>query len=727
MTSDKLTFSSEVMVVDVVVDPDLILLEAPTNISYPTTTMVSHGVYAASTSAPVLVGLLPWSHPGDGFDVAGALTAAAVDGKVLTADDVAALRGSMLGALLSQGAAMVAIEQAWLERQGLVVSGSDAASGTVYVHADAAAVAMLEASQRYRAIERMTPLESDCGIEAFDGSYSELAEDFVDGIELASLIQTQQFYDAGVFGEGSVFALAESGAATVFRNHPGLKDGSGVGRFVNCPNAATSPCSNVQPPRANRIPHATAVASVLLGDITLGQDTLTPETDPTRRAQRSGVARRARGFGFAFNVTDVVPPAPGQPTGLQTSVDQLLLRLGQPDTDTITMVSHSASNKDLFCTGTDVVSQQFNRLFEAGLAVFNSTSNDAESGAGCDVGAPGSALGVFAVNQNVYDVDRSPVLAGQSATGGADDGRSIVAMTAPTPIRYPYAHFNSPIRFIPNTDPRTVLVGGTLYGFDPDNLGEVPVVGGFCCSSAATPVVAGAAGVLRSWWLDRAVPLGLNPAQIDNPGVLYALMLLMGDGRNTPETAPAPTFDPIGYDPRWGAGALRMRMLEADGLDWPWGWDVGSVCVGTGDVVTVPIAEQPLSADVDVLKAVTWTYRQGHAYDGIVPNVDLHLVRGEPNPVGIGWPLYPLSFVADIAQDVVPPSPDVERDNKRRVGVSNAGGFAWRLRIVGERMGSGTWGNCGAGKKRVWYAWMYEDSDRELNDVPECVPPEWTP
>jgi hypothetical protein len=119
----------------------------------------------------------------------------------------------------------------------------------------------------------------------------------VTGYEAEDLFQSTQFYDRGYSGDDLIGQI-EGGAATIYNHHPGLKDGSGVRRVANC-FWLDPACIWIYP--ASGEPHATAVASVLLGDITAGQDSAISSVGTARR-ERSGVARTS-------DVTGVVPGA----------------------------------------------------------------------------------------------------------------------------------------------------------------------------------------------------------------------------------------------------------------------------------------------------------------------------------------------------------------------------------------------------------------------------------
>src|SRR5262245_1277602 len=90
-----------------------------------------------------------------------------------------------------------------------------------------------------------------------------------------------------------------------------------------------------------------------------------------------------------------------------------------------------------------------------------------------------------------------------------------------------------------------------------------PQPGNFCCTSGAVAVMSGAAQVYLEYYQDD---IGLIA---DNPGLLYANLLLWGDLTGGPSSV---------YDNLWGAGKLRLRA-PVGGLDGPAAWSDGSTCI----------------------------------------------------------------------------------------------------------------------------------------------------
>jgi hypothetical protein len=178
---------------------------------------------------------------------------------------------------------------------------------------------------------------------------------------------------------------------------------------------------------------------------------------------------------------------------------------------------------------------------------------------------------------------------------------------------------------------------------------------------------------------------------IDNPGLLAADLLLMGD--RTTDTASRAT---AGFDNLYGAGRLRARRFDAAGMDAPWGFSNGYVCIDDGAVYTIDINNgAALSTDVDSFQAVLWWYDSRHESDGTLDDIDLRLKTTAGSTLRSSLSL----------------------DNKERVYHDGAGGQAVKLEIVGYRATADNMG-CGTDSMKVYYAYFYEDSDRDDVDGP---------
>lgn len=512
---------------------------------------------------------------------------------------------------------------------------------------------------------------------------SETDGDLIDGEELEELLQMGAFYDAGFFGDGVLVGMSEPDASDVCREHIGFINSSLGDRWENC---SWFTCTNTHPSSGDD--HATAVASVLIGDITLGQD---PDyaASSVEALRRSGVARGASGFG--------VP---------SWDASYAINKLTDPNRG-IDLITRSASdpNEDVFCQGTSAQSLDWDAVYESGFAVFNSTGNRGSAFApDCSVNAPASAMGVFSVSQYTFDANGLPEMlpaAGEASRGGTvaeGRGRTIVDLAAPTPFEMPYPHYDRPL----------ILEQGfpvpTYYRADWDDDGFVGIgdnngiQGAFGDSSMATPAVAAAAAVFKGWYRDTRSTL------INSPGVLYANMLLMGD--RTKEASTGFGVDSE-YDSMWGAGKLQMRFphLGGEGMDAPWGHGTGIVHVQDGQHVFIPLrknngAPATIPVDVDVIKIALWFYDDEFDDGAMQDNIDLTLQVSGDGVTYLDRAVSdsPLDEKERIFWDVMPTTPAY-----------------WRLKITGTRVQHGL-----PEALPVYYAFLWEDSDRD-ETIHECV------
>jgi hypothetical protein len=542
----------------------------------------------------------------------------------------------------------------------------------------------------------------DCGVDPVSG----LADGAVslDGEELADLLQTRPLYDAGAWGQGVRFLLVEPEGAALYRRHPGFLDDRGRRRVFNCGAGMSAACCAAPTTSGCAEPdpialggagaHATAVASLLVGDVSRGQHPGFVAGSAGAEA-RSGVARRASAWGVGEDFA--------QHAALALAVDADL-------------VSRSASERQSTCFGDSAWDRHVNGFYTAGIGWFNSAGDLGGLGGACNVGTGAAAIGSMAVGANAYAGGALGVT--PSASSGGDGRRTVMDLGGPTPVSFPYPHYARPLHHgLPGQRPtwhdfgadweRDLQVGEQSAGADDQR-------GTFGGSSAATPLVAGAAGVFQRWYRANV------GREIDEPGLLYALMLLMGDGAAASAPADAAGFVvgtvDRGASPVTGAGTPRLRTLDGAGLDDPAGWGAGSVCVPHGGTVSLPVnpdpvtgANEPLPPQVDVVRVVTWLFDDQHDQTGQLDDVDLWLEREDTAGRWV------------TATDLGRRAEDLGADNKRRVVHRDVWPERYRLRLRGRAVAGWPFDGCGWNEARVYYAWLYEDTARD--DTPGCLAP----
>jgi len=492
----------------------------------------------------------------------------------------------------------------------------------------------------------------------------------VDGIEVADHLQTEPYYDRGYYGDDSEeVGISEGGTDNLYNLHDVFEDNAGNERLQVCDGTSHTTCTYTFPD-GNQ--HSTKVSSILLGDLTRGQDPgITSSTD---RRKRSGVARRTGGV--AIN------------GGSDRVADLLGARSG------VYIHSRSATwpmTDDEDCLGADTHSQDFNGLFESGVATFNAAGNNYFADTtDCVVGPPGSAIGVLPVNAvKIEDPpigggDADEVLHVRSARGGTateGNGRSIIGLVALT------GHNHRA-----DAEPSS----GTDYSASTDRFG---------ITSAATPVVSGAAALFREWYLDTQSSL------IDDPGILYANMLLMGDGLKKLQPL---SYDHEGYSSLVGAGRLRLRAFDSTGLDAPAQWLTGRTCIDDGEDHLIDLhSGSDLPSGVDYIKAVAWWYDRSHGQTPGAGHDTYKLVIQRYDDSTSSWEVVSNDNAGDSRLRAIYAGSDIDDGTE-----------TFRVGLRGMDVDSDDEG-CGTDSNNVYYAILWEDNARnDDTDLSTYVRPE---
>jgi hypothetical protein len=520
--------------------------------------------------------------------------------------------------------------------------------------------AQMPAGQIDDLIERIEIVHADTIVEPIEAG--------VDGQTVRDGAQIEQFFDAvdpggdaSYDGAGPtsgtsddiMFAVIESGAG--YAEHDGFDQTSSGGTRIVARYDCSSGACVWTPSYGSASSHATAVAGILFGDLSDGQGTF----DVSDEIAGSGYAPEARGYFLAGGVT--------------AGLDHIVDLNPRPD-----LVSNSwGLIESPECSGRRAQSISANGIFLDGTAVFAAAHNRGGDSSNCKVTSPGSAIGVFTVGAHIDppnpvdgvdysmdDVRYGPIRATESDPssfgGNINEGqnRSIIDLTGPsTRLR--------------------------KFG----NSGNLIDSGGVCCTSLATPTIASAAMAYMDFFRQRW------STYINSPGVLYANMLLMGD-RQTQfgkgSTNP---------DHHWGMGRLRMRMTGNGQLDVPWYFNTGETCVSHGEVWDLTIGGGgAVDDDVEAFKFAAYWY--DHRHDGsngegagLVADVDVSLRDAGAHQ----------TIISDVDGS----------DNKARLFRADIGGITPRVRFTGYNIAGHVDPICGANSIRVFYAYFFEDSDRE--------------
>ena len=497
------------------------------------------------------------------------------------------------------------------------------------------------------------------------GPLSDAAEAF-DGVLINETYQTAQFWDFDWQDEGVsyhydgdngqstdvTFAILERGG---FRTtHRSYREGSGAetrvrGKF-QCSDAL---CLSKSWTPAEQTFHATAAAGSVFGDYTDGQDAAM--ANATDRIRRSAPGREGKAYLYKVNSTTV---------SSRVAFEHLVDRSPRPS-----IVSYSIpfSNGDTQCKGEDSLSRDVDELlYENGILLFVAAGNSGGTSTDCRIWSPAAAAGAFAVGgwgtsysyANACTARSQPMNASSSWGGNATEGkgRSIIG-----------------------------VAGSYMQSLRPTNSCDT-CFGNFAGTSVATPSVSGAAVDFIDMYKNELDDL------IDDPGVLTAWMLLSGDRSKDGGKLTA------NFDKRWGAGRLRLRMLNGPGMDAPWYYASGWTCVDDNEEVFLSIAGgDVLSSDIDAARAVIWWYDRRLENGTKIDDVDLAWVRSDGT-----------TLVNSVSGN----------DNRERVHLSGAGNKALSLKLTGFDVTADDAG-CGSNSMKVFFAALLEDSDRDDDNGPE--------
>ena len=450
-------------------------------------------------------------------------------------------------------------------------------------------------------------------------------------------------------------------------DHVAFKNGATGSRVVESWECSPSTCSPAtwSPPPGIGSSHGTQTLGTLFGDYRDGQD---PSISTAARLDRSATAGESKAFLYAY-------------FGLNAYVPFMLSVLNRSPEPGVLVESQGgfASN----CSGEEFQDSFANLPYENGIPYFVLAGNDGLPGAAnrgnasdCSVWVPGAAIGVFTVG--AYDEGAGSAC--DTETAAAHDQTAWGGATAGPSSGWGEGKRRSIID----------LAGAWGHGFVPTNGGPTNT-SSFTGTSAATPSVASVAvGVIDMF------KTSLGTSFIDNPGVLYAWMLNMGD-RARSDTSGKRTAR---FDHRLGAGRIGARFLSGEGMDAPWIWEHYALCVADNQVVDIDLGA--LSSDYDAFRAVAWWYDSRHnSSGGSIDDFDLRLVN--------------LDSGGTMNKS------DDSYDNKERIYHGSVGSKDIRLEVVGSDVTADTAG-CGTNRMKVFVTILVEDSDRDDANGPSYNP-----
>jgi subtilisin family serine protease len=474
-------------------------------------------------------------------------------------------------------------------------------------------------------------------------------------------------------------------------NHRALKDNSSatrVYRRYHC-YSATSACTQVSDIDSEGSNHGMSVVGVLAGDLVDGQDA-NFSTERSRQT-RSGVAGEVGLVLMNGNLDRAADQARAD------AVDVMNYSIGPLGLECPGRVPHRFTEDGKCRGGPTAVKDALNLAHDDGIFIVYSAGNDfeADSLCTCTVNEPADAEGVFPVaalsnacSESNHAVVRAAVRPAYSSEGGGELGgfisttreRTLIGMAAPT------TH-----DLMAYCDPGT---GGTC---DTADLSQYGCTSGG--TSFAAPVVTAAAIAFKDRWMSYG-----NPATwLDDAGNMRIQMLLMGDRVSNDGTTKMQTR----YSTMYGAGRLKMRHLSEPGMDAPWARQSGKVVLWDGNVYTRWVSlngsPQVIDADVDALVVVAWWFEPETV--SAAANIMMRLERYTGSTCGTYQSaLFDSSF-----------------DTRKRIYSSGAGGSCFRIRF--DALDIPYSAAEGGAKRRLYWGWYYEDTDRDDVDGPTLHSP----
>lgn len=318
-----------------------------------------------------------------------------------------------------------------------------------------------------------------------------------EGFEIGRATQLEPLWDLsyaghGINGNEVIFSLMENGPPN--EEHIGFKDCSTcASRILSrtfCIGDSDSDVTCLFPSAFDEpeTKHASGVLGIMAGD---------PHDSGTLWNSRRGYVTEAEVHVFAYSGT------------LGAAVAAMdLVPTKSPATHVLNLSAGSLT-EDSNCSGASGLSKKANDLYENGILPVILAGNEGNADTtNCTVRSPGSAIGAVTVGSIGSGTDdtaaelRSATISSFSSRGGTSNeggGRAIIDLAAPG--------------FRKNMFNNTANSGASAYGYSASG------------TSFATPHVSAAAGLLVDWSMRDH-----NSFLVNNPGLLHAFLILMGDG-----------------------------------------------------------------------------------------------------------------------------------------------------------------------------------------------------
>lgn len=366
--------------------------------------------------------------------------------------------------------------------------------------------------------------------------------------------------------------------------------------------------------------HGTLVASTIAADYTEGQgDAYELNDNSWSPASGHSASWEQHASGVAPEASVVFFGNPAGTAGFADAFDDAI-DLGLDITNS--SWGWDTSNGICNLRATTAIDLEVENAFDDGIlnvASAGNPNNPGDTNPQCNTRTPADlvkSLSVNATNINLCADDYGDCVIDDnySAMGGIDakiNGRTYAGAVSSVDLV-------APNRFTRGTT-GAGLHGGVTYGY-------------FNGTSAAAPLVAGAAAIVKDWMLTKGI------TWINNPGRLHTMMLAMGDRHRASWGASSTWQSSYRTDKLYGLGRLRLRLFEnGQGLG-PWGhyMKTKSFTSGSSDYKYKPFG--PLPSGTVMVKCVLMQDEDMSSKDDI-SKIDLEMrlrnaVNGSCNSVG---------------------------------------------------------------------------------------------
>lgn len=354
----------------------------------------------------------------------------------------------------------------------------------------------------------------------------------------------------------------------------------------------------------DRHDHGTTIFGIVAGDLQDAQDSSVPTADRGRRsghAPEAGVVLSQIGT-VSFEGDFCSDRAKSIGDAVNRSVDIATLSEGRGGDSGACSPAVSGA---ITCRGANNgIIEVVNDAFKDGLFFVKAAGNNGVSDSPacpCTVTSPGQAEGAFTVggisgpgNASSQQNVREAGMYGNSSTGGGEMGRpGIGERTIIGLLGWACPEGETACEDASVSCPASLV----------NDYASLTIQSG-CGTSYAAPHVAAAAAVFKEHWI-----LDQSPASfLDDAAHFKTIMLLMGDRYDGGNLHHGKLQQ--GFGLRTGAGRLKQRMFNSQGMDAAWNTKFGSAAIADGATVSVIInpTSAPMNSTTDTVKVVVWWY-----------------------------------------------------------------------------------------------------------------------